>query len=116
MDSGSLFWGRGAGFGNFGAGGGSVGFFGSKANAQRVVAIEVLTAARGLWWRLRDDPSATLGRGSRAALAAVEELLGGRGRPAPSRDIELLAEAIRGGALLASVEREIGPLGGIGDG
>ena len=79
------------------------------ANASRVVAIELLSAAHGLWWRLREDGSAKLGEGTAAALAAVEAAIG-RGGETPSEDIERLYAAIRSGALVDAVQAATGPL------
>lgn len=82
-------------------------------NARYVVAIELLCAAHGVWWRLSEQDDVTLGAGTQAALDVVEEVLGGR-RPSvcPSDDIELLADAIHDGRLRTAVEAAVGPLRG----
>ena len=73
----------------------------------RVLAIEVLTAARALDLRapLRPAP------GTAAAVAALREVVRGHG---PDRylspEIELAVELVRSGALLAGVETVTGPL------
>lgn len=84
------------------------------ANSTRVVAIELLSAAHGLWWRLREQPDTRLGVGTAAALEMIERTIG-RGTESPSDDIERLAAAIHTGALLARVEAAAGPLRGVDD-
>ncbi len=74
----------------------------------RVVAIEVLTAARALQLRAPLEPS--------PATAAVVELLGSRGagRPGPDRylspEIEAAVDLVRSGAVVAAAEAVTGPL------
>ncbi|MCO4747735.1 MAG: aromatic amino acid lyase [Proteobacteria bacterium] len=79
-------------------------------NARFVVAIELLAASHALWWRLDEEPSIVLGAAPRAALAVVEQVLGGRGGEAPSEDIAKLASALASGAIRDAVEAAIGPL------
>ena len=73
----------------------------------RVLAIEVLTAARGIDLRAPLRP----GPGTGAAIAAVRRVVAG---PGPDRlladEIEAVVELVDTGALLAAVETEIGPL------
>jgi len=73
----------------------------------RVLAIEVLTAARALDLRAPLEPAA----GTGAALAAIRERVQGVG---PDRwlapEIEYAVQLVAGGELLATVERKIGPL------
>ncbi len=85
-------------------------------NCVSVVAIELLAAAHGVWARLDEEPDVKLGEGTRAALQAIEEVLGGR-RPTvvPSEDIEALDEALRDGRILQAVEAKIGRLTGVLD-
>jgi len=83
-------------------------------NAQQVVAIELLCAASGLWCR-QDEAAARgekvhLGAGTRAALAAVEAALGGRGTGVPSDDIARVHRIVADGSLTAAVRRSAGPL------
>jgi histidine ammonia-lyase len=73
----------------------------------RVLAIEVLTAARALDLRAPLTP----GPGTAAALAAVRDVVPGVG---PDRylapEIEAAYELVAGGGLVAEVERAIGEL------
>jgi histidine ammonia-lyase len=77
------------------------------ANLSRVLAVEVVCAARALDLRapLRPAP------GTAAALAAVRERVAG---PGPDRyvapELAAVEELVRSGALLAAVEAEIGEL------
>ncbi|MEO0603647.1 MAG: aromatic amino acid ammonia-lyase [Myxococcota bacterium] len=82
------------------------------ANAEQVVAIELLGAAKGLWVRLAEGP-ATLGRGTAPGLAAVETALGGPQTSIPSEDIARLAAAVHSGEVLQAVEEVCGPLRGV---
>ncbi len=74
---------------------------------RRVLAIEVLTAARGIDLRAPLEP----GPGTGAAVAAVREVVAG---PGPDRlltdEIEAAVELVASGQLLTSVESELGPL------
>ncbi|HUR76258.1 MAG TPA: histidine ammonia-lyase [Sporichthya sp.] len=74
---------------------------------RRVLAIEILTAARGLDLRAPLTPAP----GTGAALAKLRERVPG---PGPDRhlapDIEQAVEAVRTGELLAAVESAVGPL------
>ena len=85
------------------------------ANSQRVVAIELLSAANALWWRQSQGDQLVLGEGTSKALETVEVLLDGHGGASPSEDIETLAEAIRQGFLLEQVEGVVGALQGVRD-
>ena len=76
-------------------------------NTRHVVAIEWLCAAKALWVRLEADPELQLGVGTRAALTAVEEVLGGRGSEVPADDMAALSEALHSGRLMASVLRAV---------
>ena len=73
----------------------------------RVLAIEVLTAARGIDLRAPLEP----GPGTGAAVAAVRDVVAG---PGPDRlltdEIERCVELVASGQLLAAVESELGPL------
>jgi histidine ammonia-lyase len=82
------------------------------ANSQRVVAIELLSAANALWWRLSQGEPIQLGVGTAKALETIEVLLGGHGGSSPSEDIETIAEAVRQGFILDQVEQVVGPLKG----
>jgi histidine ammonia-lyase len=84
------------------------------ANTRRVVAIELLAAAQALWWRQSDEPGVRLGRGTAAAVEAVEAMIG-RGGECPSDDIEALAEGIASGRLGAAVTAQVGALHGVDD-
>jgi histidine ammonia-lyase len=72
----------------------------------RVLAIEVLTAARGIRLRAPLEPA--------AATAAVLAALGDRGVPGPDRflapEIDGVVELVRTGAVRAAVESVTGPL------
>ncbi|HEX4685749.1 MAG TPA: histidine ammonia-lyase [Nocardioides sp.] len=80
----------------------------------RVVAIEVMTAARGL--ELRTTTGDTAGASPAAATGAVVRLLRERGVGAPGPDrflspeIETAVELVASGAVLSAVEAEIGAL------
>jgi histidine ammonia-lyase len=80
-------------------------------NSVRVVAIELLAAAHALWWRQSEGP-VTLGTGTAAALAAVEDAIGPGGGEVAADDIERLARAILDGRLRTSVEARTGALAG----
>lgn len=82
-------------------------------NARHVVAIEWLCAARALWVRLEEDPSLTLGVGTRAALDTVEEILEGRGGEVPSEDMTALSDALQSGRLMAKVLKAVPGLKGV---
>jgi histidine ammonia-lyase len=75
-----------------------------------VVAIEMLSAAAGLHWRLKEEPSTRLGAGTRAALEAIEARIGGE---VLSDDIERLAAAIRDREVLDAVTAAVGALEGV---
>jgi histidine ammonia-lyase len=72
----------------------------------RVLAIEVLTAARGIRLRAPLEPG--------AATAAVLDALGDLGVPGPDRylapEIEATVELVRAGAVRAAIESVTGPL------
>lgn len=78
-------------------------------HSQQIVAIELLTAASALEHRLVEQPGLTLGRGSAAALALVQEVVAGAGE-LPSEEIAALAGAVADGRVVQAVERAIGPL------
>lgn len=84
-------------------------------NARHVVAIEWLCAARALWVRLDEEPTLTLGVGTRAALDSVEEVLGGRGGEVPSEDMVALSNALQSGQLMAPVLAAVPELQGVYD-
>jgi histidine ammonia-lyase len=75
----------------------------------RVLAIEVLTAARALQLRAPLEPSPA----TRAVVGLLAEH--GAGVPGPDRwlspEIETAVELVRGGAVLAAAEGVVGPLG-----
>ena len=77
------------------------------ALATRVVAVELLGAARGLGWRLAQDADVRLGEGTAVAFSAVRDRLGGG---VIGDDIEALAAAIGDGSLVRAVEAAVGPL------
>ena len=74
----------------------------------RVLAIEVLTAARGIDMRAPLTPSPATG----AVIAAIRERVGGRG---PDRylapEIAALVDMAQSGAIVRAAEAVIGPLG-----
>ena len=76
------------------------------ANAERVLAIELLAGAQGVEFLAPLQPGRRRARGARArplALAAAAR------RPAAARgDIEAVADAIRDGSLVEAVEAEVG--------
>ncbi|MBT3222035.1 MAG: aromatic amino acid lyase, partial [Proteobacteria bacterium] len=78
-------------------------------NCQIIVAIELLSAAHGLWWRQEKEPTVQLGRGSQVALDVIEKLTATDHR-CPADDIASLTQAVRDGTILAAVEAELGPL------
>lgn len=84
-------------------------------NSRYVVAIELLCAATGLWCRIDERPSVRLGQGTRAALDAVEEALGGRGSGVPSDDIAAVHRIVVDGSLVERVEQATGPLARVHD-
>ncbi len=84
-------------------------------NARRIVAVELLAAASGLWWRQAEEGVTTLGRGTRAALAVIEAAIGRTGLGAPSEEIAALDEVLVRGTLVAAVQDAIGPLRGVDD-
>lgn len=86
------------------------------SRTRTVVAIEVLTAAHALWWRLDHEQGVRLGRGTAKALEAVEAELGGRRGPVPADDIARLDRMIARGDLWRAVKAEVGPLPGVVDG
>ena len=82
------------------------------ANAEHVVAAELLCAAEALDFRGGPEP----GRGVRAALAAVREAAPRRrGDHPPAPALRALAMAIRSGGLQAAAEEAAGRLEGLGD-
>jgi histidine ammonia-lyase len=82
-------------------------------NTEHILAIELLAASKALWSRLETDPSVVLGRGTAAALARVEEVLGGRRTSeAPADDLEALVALVRGGGLKHAVTPVV-PLQGV---
>src|SRR5215210_9454386 len=77
------------------------------ANSERALAIELLAAAQGVEFLAPLEP----GLGTRAAHAQVRSLSPTVHEDRPlAPDIELVAEAIRSGAIVAAVENEIGEL------
>lgn len=84
-------------------------------NARHVVAIEWLCAAKALWVRLDQNPNVRLGTGTRAALSAVEAVLGGRGGLVPSDDMMALSDALADGRLMEPVTAAVGTLKGVDD-
>lgn len=80
------------------------------ALAARVVAVELIGAARGLGWRLAQEPGVQLGAGTGPALAAVRGCLGGA---VLGDDVEAITAAILDGRLVAAVEAAVGPLSGL---
>jgi len=79
----------------------------SVANLQRILAVELVCAARGLELRAPLTPAA----GTGAALAAVREVVGG---PGPDRwlapELAAAEALVRSGAVLAAAESAIGAL------
>ncbi|MBX2797648.1 MAG: aromatic amino acid ammonia-lyase [Myxococcales bacterium] len=84
------------------------------ANAQQVVAIELLSATKGLWVRHAEDPTVVLGKGTQAALTAVESVLGGAHTSIPADDLAALVAAVRDGRILEAVEGAVGSLASVG--
>jgi histidine ammonia-lyase len=77
------------------------------ANAEAVVAFEVLAAAQALGLRAPLEPAP----GTRAALAAVREVVPPLDADREVRlDMAAATELVRSGALVAAVESELGPL------
>jgi histidine ammonia-lyase len=77
------------------------------ANSERAVAIELLAGAQGVEFLAPLEP----GHGVRATRAFVRSLSPRLGDDRPlAPDIEAVAEAIRGGSLVAAVEAEVGEL------
>ena len=77
------------------------------ANSEAALAIELLAAAQGVEFLAPLEP----GAGARAAHAAVRTLSPALVEDRPlAADIERVAEAIRSGELLATVEAEVGEL------
>jgi histidine ammonia-lyase len=77
------------------------------ANAERAVAIELLAGAQGVEFLAPLEP----GAGARAAHHAVRKLSERLRDDRPlGRDIEAVADAVRDGSLVASVEAEVGEL------
>jgi histidine ammonia-lyase len=77
------------------------------ANCERALAIELLAGAQAVEFHAPLEP----GDGSRAARAAVRELSPRlRDDRSLAPDIEAVAEAIRDGSVVASVEAEVGEL------
>jgi histidine ammonia-lyase len=78
------------------------------ANSERAVAIELLAGAQAVEFHAPLEP----GVGGRAARAAVRELSPRLRDDRPlAGDIELVAESIRTGSLLAAVEADAAELG-----
>jgi histidine ammonia-lyase len=79
----------------------------SVANLERILAVELVCAARGLDLRSPLSP----GPATAAALTAVREVVGG---PGPDRwlspDLAAAESLIHSGAVLETVEQAIGPL------
>ena len=80
-------------------------------NASRVVAIELLGAARALAFRREEDPTTRLGEGTRVALATVEAALADLVGRIPSESIGRLEGLVRDGGLLEGLP----PLYGVGE-
>jgi histidine ammonia-lyase len=84
-------------------------------NTRRVLAIELLCAAHGLRFRLEENPSAQLGKGTMAAYAAVSRALAGLDpERAPAEDIARLDAAIESGEILEAALREVEPFFEVG--
>jgi histidine ammonia-lyase len=75
------------------------------ANAQAVVAIELLCAAKGLQWR-QERGEEVLGKGTAAALAVVAEALPEGG--VPSDHIRALTAVVRSGAVSGAAREAAG--------
>jgi len=84
-------------------------------NSRFVIAVELLAAASGLWWRQSQEGITALGAGTRAALEVVEEAIGRGGLGCPSDEIAALEQALAAGTLQAAVQDAIGPLAGVDD-
>ena len=81
-------------------------------NAEQVVAIELLGAAKGIWVRATEG-DVQLGQGTKPALEAVERALGGPQTGIPAEDLAHLVAALRSGEILQAVEHVVGPLAAI---
>jgi histidine ammonia-lyase len=81
------------------------------ANAERVVAIELLVAARGCRLRLEEGSGAP-GPAARAAIDAIEAATSGA--EVVGEAIEHIARAVKAGHILSAVEAVCGPLEGVG--
>ena len=78
-------------------------------NAQYVIAIEMLCAARGLLWRQENEDNITFGRGSQAAVDFIRDRLGSRlTQGSPSEQIEALKQSIDDESLLAHLQAHLG--------
>ncbi len=78
-------------------------------NAQYVIAIEMLCAARGLLWRRDNEDNITFGQGSQAAVEFICAQLGSNlKKGSPSEQIETLAQTIRDGSLLSALQAQLG--------
>ena len=76
-------------------------------NVERVLAVEMLTAAQALDFRAPLKP----GRGVRLAFNAVREQVAHAHEDYEVRnDLDICAEMLRAGALIKAVEAETGPL------
>ena len=78
------------------------------ANAERVLAIELLAGAQGVEFLAPLRAGRRRARGARVRPHAVAAARATTGRS--SRDIEAVAAAIRDGSLVAAVEAEVGEL------
>lgn len=79
-------------------------------NARRVVAVELLAAARGAQLRREEDPSRSLGGGTQAALDVLQSALEPVADAIPAEQIEAITALLQTGALRRAVTGVTGPL------
>jgi histidine ammonia-lyase len=82
------------------------------ANTRRVIAVELLAAARGMEWR-RQQGSAPFGTGTEAGLAVVQSVLESGG--VPSDNLARIEHEVLDGTLRRSVVKAVGSLSGAAD-
>ena len=84
-------------------------------NAEKVIAIELLCAARALRYRLDQEPGLVLGAGTGPALRTLEAALSDDQDATPSERVPEVLALMRSDALLAAVEAATGPLVRVGE-
>jgi len=84
-------------------------------NARRVIAIELFAAARALRYRRTLEPTVSLGKGTGAALEALEAILEGSDGESPSELIERVEGAMAGETIETAVQDACGALFAVGE-